>query len=87
MTEQYSVVAALLQAVEGAGVPAAARPVSVESDPHDDLPDRAMTIIEFDTGDLVGLTHPAVLTEGERWALLALLHCRAAVSVTVYDLA
>jgi len=87
MTEQYNVVAALLQAVEGAGVPAAARPVSVESDPHDDLPDRAMTIIEFDSGHLVGTMHPAVLTEGERWALLALLHCRAAVSVTVADLA
>lgn len=74
-----NIVADILRAVDAEGVPAGARPVHIESS-TDGLPDGAMTVIEFDSGYLVGTMHPAVLTEGEQWALSALLAMRRSLA-------
>lgn len=74
-----NIVASILRAVDAEGVPAGARPVNIESS-TDGLPDGAMTYIEFDTGHMVGTMHPTVLTEGEQWALAALLALRRSLA-------
>ena len=71
-----NILSAAMRAVDAQGVPRVARAVSIESAPHDDQPGRAMVVIEFDTGHLVGAEHHAVLTEAEQWALAALLAMR-----------